>query len=342
MLHVGDILSALQGWAPPVIAWERDNVGLLLGRADAPVEKALICLDVTPGVVEEAVREGAALIIAHHPVIFHPLKALRTDRTHGALLAELLRREINVIALHTNADGARFGLNHALAQALQLKETQPLDAARGYGRKLTLRVPRESAALVSSWLTGRDEIVWTSHALDENLQAIEIEIPVWRVGFVQAELTRVLGPTPHAFSEVRLEGESDGYGIGAVGNLEASLDEAAFLRMVKDALGCAMLRVSPFDGQRPIRRVAVCSGAGAAYIPAAISAGADALVTGDLTHHMFLDHQADILLVDAGHYDTERIFINLCATQLANMVFENNEKIDILQARTNTNPIWFV
>jgi dinuclear metal center YbgI/SA1388 family protein len=343
MLHVGDILSALQEWAPPAIAWKQDNVGLLLGRSDAFVEKALICLDVTPGIVDEAVREGARLIIAHHPVIFHPIRAVRTDRAQGALLAQLLRNDMNVIALHTNADAARFGLNHALAEALQLNEVMTLDAAGGHLRQLTLHVPEDPAiaALVSSHLANHAAIEWTSHVLDGNLRAIVFEIAAWRSAAIRAELTDLLERTPHSFSETRLEGDLQGYGIGAIGDLEDAMEVRAFLGVVKAAFGSIMLRVSPFDEKRLIRRVAVCSGAGASYVPVAIAAGADAIVTGDLTHHVFLDNQADILLVDAGHYDTERFFMDLCANQLANKVFENNEKIDILSARTNTNPIWF-
>ncbi|MFZ1731605.1 MAG: Nif3-like dinuclear metal center hexameric protein [Bacteroidota bacterium] len=336
-------MSALHGWAPPSIAWERDNVGLLIGRSDAAVSRALICLDVTPDIVEEAVRENVQLIVAHHPVIFHPLKAVRTDRTQGAMLAELLRQEINVIALHTNADAARFGLNHALAEALQIKQVRSLEPSRGQLRQLTLRVPEDPtiAALLTAHLANHADLLWTSHGLEQNQIAVEIEIADWRLNSLRTELTQLLGEIPHSFSEVRLEGTLSGYGIGAVGELEDAMDVRAFLGMVKGSLGCTMLRVSPFNAKQLVRRVAVCSGSGASYIPAAIAAGADAIVTGDLTHHVFLDNQYDILLVDAGHYDTERLFIDLCAKQLANMVFENNEKIDILPMMTNTNPIWF-
>ncbi|MBE0645578.1 MAG: Nif3-like dinuclear metal center hexameric protein, partial [Bacteroidetes bacterium] len=308
------------------------------------VEKALICLDVTPGIVDEAVREGAQLIIAHHPVIFHPLKALRTDSTHGALLADLLRREINVIALHTNADAARFGLNHALAEKLGMRETRTLDGARGHRRMLTLRMEKdgERAADAIALLAEMVGSPPVTHALDQGLLSVEADMPAWRVNTVRGRIDSLLGPIPHSWIEHRLEGALDGFGIGSIGSLPAEMPARAFLAMVKNALGCEVLRVSPFEENRRISRVAVCSGAGSSYVAAAVAAGADAIVTGDLTHHTFLDYQSDILLVDAGHYDTERLFIDHCAKELVNMVFENNEKIDILCTRTNTNPIWFV
>jgi dinuclear metal center YbgI/SA1388 family protein len=344
MPRVGEILSVLQRWAPPAIAWDRDNIGLLVGSSDAVVARALICLDVTPAVVEEALREGAELIVAHHPVIFHPLRSLRTDSVQGAMLAELLRREINVLALHTNADAARAGLNTALAEALTLKETTPLAAAQGHLRQLTLRIPRDAKteAAIADLLDGKPDLHWTSHSLDGDRRAFEIELLAWQSSTLRVELARVARQPSHLISETRMEGEVPGFGMGAVGELNAALSAHAFFDMVKEALGCAMLRVSPFDEGKLIRRVAVCSGAGAQHIRDAIAAGADTLVTGDLTHHAFLDHQRDILLVDAGHYDTERLFLPLCARQLENLVFGNNEKIDILCSRTNTNPIWFV
>jgi dinuclear metal center YbgI/SA1388 family protein len=341
---VKDVLTALLSWAPTAVAWERDNIGLLVGRADAAVSRALVCLDVTPGVVEEAVREGAELIIAHHPVIFHPLKSLRTDTTQGAMLAELLRKNISVIALHTNADAALGGLNHALAARLELTDVTVLDAARGQLRATTLRLPVDPLLIdeAIARLRDIDDVDAQRRTTDNEQAAIEIIAPSWRNAEIRGMIARLLGDLTHSVTEIRLEDAVAGYGIGAVGHLAQPLSAAHFLGKVKSALDCEMLRVSPCEDDRMIRRVAVCSGAGSSYIHAAIAAGADALVTGDLTHHYFLDHQTEILLVDAGHYHTERIFIDLCAGVLSNLVFENSKKIDILRGRTNTNPIRFV
>lgn len=342
--RVKDILTALLSWAPAAVAWERDNIGLLVGSADAPVSRALVCLDVTPDVVEEAVRGDAELIIAHHPVIFHPLKALRTDAPQGAMLAELLRRNINVIALHTNADAALGGLNHALAERLGLTEVTVLDAARGQLRAITLRLPADPVLIEDTVAGLRDIAGVEAHRREsaDDEAAIDIIVPSWRSGEVRGTLARLLGNLPHSIVETRLEDAVAGYGIGAIGQFARPMPSKDLFAHVKTALGCEMLRVSPIEDNREIRRVAVCSGAGSSYIRAAIAAGADALVTGDLTHHYFLDHQEEILLVDAGHYHTERIFIDLCGEILSNMVFENSKKIDILRGRTNTNPIRFV
>jgi putative NIF3 family GTP cyclohydrolase 1 type 2 len=91
-----------------------------------------------------------------------------------------------------------------------------------------------------------------------------------------------------------------------------------------------------------VQREAVCGGSGSSYVRAAIAAGAQCFVTGDLTHHTFLDYGGDILLVDAGHFETERVFVELCAEVLESASFQDSEKISILQVRTNTNPVRFV
>ncbi|MBR9977922.1 MAG: Nif3-like dinuclear metal center hexameric protein [Bacteroidetes bacterium] len=336
-------MSELLSWAPPAIAWDRDNIGLLVGRRDASVSRVLLCLDVTPEVVSEAVREEAELIIAHHPIIFHPLKALRTDETRGAMLAELLRRNINVIALHTNADATRHGLNHILAQSLGLQEIEALDPVKGHLRVLSLRIRRsEGETIVLPALAGAEEQVeYDCRVIEDDWMRIDLRAPSWRTAEMRRKFGLRLADIPHSFSEYRIEDGLPDYGIGSIGTLPQEMKVQTFLASVKHALACRMLRVSPYRKDDTIRRIAVCSGAGSSCIPTAIAAGADALVTGDLTHHVFLDYQRAILLVDAGHYETEHLFIGLCAARLESAVFENNEKIDILQARTNTNPIWF-
>lgn len=344
MPQIKDILDALQAWAPPAVAWDRDNIGLLVGAAGQDVTRVLVCLDITPEVIEEAAREGAQLIVAHHPVIFHPLKSLRTDTPQGAMLAALLGHGIAVIAAHTNADAARGGLNHALAHRLGLADVSVLDPAKGQQRRLWLRLPRDPA-LIDALLAALRDTDGADAVLsggDDDSATIEVTAPSWRVPVLRSLVQRTLGALPFTLTEARLEGGTTDYGIGAVGTLEASIPVRDFLANVKTALGCEMLRVSTFAEERRIRRVAVCSGAGSSYIRAAVAAGADALVTGDLTHHFFLDFRDEILLVDAGHFHTERIFVDLCAGMLENWSFENSKKIDILRGRTNTNPIWFV
>ena len=116
---VNDILGFFEGFAPVSSAMDFDNVGLLAGSKSTVVTKALLSLDITAEVVEEAAQNGCELIISHHPVIFSPLK--RLDPNDPAYL--LAKHDIAAVCMHTNLDlSESFGVNTCLAEALGAKE----------------------------------------------------------------------------------------------------------------------------------------------------------------------------------------------------------------------------
>lgn len=343
MLRTGDIVSGLLQWAPASLAWDRDNIGLLVGSEDAEVRRILVCLDVTPEIVREAVERDVQCIVAHHPVIFHPLKAIRTDSTAGALIADLLKADLHVIAMHTNADAANGGLNTALAGILQLESPRALDPARGQRRQILFRIAAgddPTASCADALQIG--QIVYATQRFEDGQWEIDVETMVWEEMRLKSAMQRALGDRLTAMHTIGLEDKLQDHGIGAVGQLSEPMSARDFVHFVKQRLGCERVRTTPFDDGARITTVAVSSGAGSSYVEAAIRAGADAFVTGDLTHHTFLDYQHDILLVDAGHFDTEKLFIRLCAEVLGTLPFQDTQKIDILTARTDTNPIRFV
>lgn len=129
MTTVREIERALFDWAPRELAMDFDNVGLLVGDPDAQVNRALVSLDITEPVVEEAARIGAQLIVSHHPVMnctWHPVQTLRTDDRQGRILTGLIRSNIAAICMHTNLDAAEGGVNDVLADKLGLSVVLPL------------------------------------------------------------------------------------------------------------------------------------------------------------------------------------------------------------------------
>ena len=119
MTTVKDILAFTESFAPLCTCADFDNCGILLGNKNAPVRKALLSLDITKAVIEEAKNIGAELIISHHPVIFNPLKNLSSDSVPYLLAKE----GITALCLHTNLDRAEdTGVNTALANTLNLSE----------------------------------------------------------------------------------------------------------------------------------------------------------------------------------------------------------------------------
>ncbi len=343
MVYAASILDSLLQWAPASLAWDKDNIGLLVGSPSAQVTSVLVCLDITEAVVDEAIERGADLIVAHHPVIFRPLYSIRTDGAQGRILEKLLRAGIAAIAMHTNADAAPNGLNRALALRLGLTSLKPLDPAAGQLRRIELRLSGSDLLTdIGEALSAMSVTDWHVQSIGGGGTLLVVDTEVGKVRGVTAMLNEHLGAAVVSRRTFALEDKLDDGGIGLVGDVEGGSEAGAFLAHVKERLGCAMLRSTHFEPGMIIRRVAVCGGAGSSYVRAAIAAGAQCLVTGDLTHHIFLDYGGDILLVDAGHFETENVFVELCGELLEKASFQDSEKIDILRVRTNTNPVRFV
>lgn len=126
MATVGEIYAALDNWAPFSVQMDFDNAGFLVGRGDREVTKILVALDMTGEVVEEAARWGAQLIVSHHPVIFHPVKAVTDKTAAGRVLLALAEGRIAAICAHTNLDAVQGGVNDCLARALELGDVAQL------------------------------------------------------------------------------------------------------------------------------------------------------------------------------------------------------------------------
>ncbi len=120
-MKIIDIYSKINEIAPFDSSLSFDNTGLLIGDMLEDVDKALICLDLSCDVIEEALNIGATLIITHHPVIFSPLKSVNAN----SLVAKAIKAGLNVLSCHTNLDKCEsFGVNIALANALGLKNVK--------------------------------------------------------------------------------------------------------------------------------------------------------------------------------------------------------------------------
>lgn len=125
---VKDIVKFLDEWAPPGAAWERDNVGLQAGSLKAKVTNIMISLDCTLPVLEEAIKRKCSLVISHHPLIFSPLKKINTDSDEiSRILSFALKNDLTLLAYHTNLDFTLGGVNTALADLLELKNTRFLE-----------------------------------------------------------------------------------------------------------------------------------------------------------------------------------------------------------------------
>lgn len=140
MPSVGDIAQVLKQLAPLALAEEWDNVGLLVGDEQWPAARVMTCLTITPATVQEAIDQGANLIVSHHPLPFRPVRTITPATTVGRLLLDLIRNSIAVYSPHTAFDSASAGINQHLAIGLGLQEIAPLkpstsgDPEEGSGR----------------------------------------------------------------------------------------------------------------------------------------------------------------------------------------------------------------
>lgn len=126
MITVSDINQFILEFAPPELAEDWDNVGLLVGDPDCAVSRVMTCLTITPESAAEAVEKQADVIVSHHPLPFRPLKKLTTENTASRLLLNLIKAGISVISPHTAYDSALDGINAQLADRFGFTQARPL------------------------------------------------------------------------------------------------------------------------------------------------------------------------------------------------------------------------
>ena len=327
------IAAAIEKMAPLAMAESWDNVGLLVGCADQMVERALLTVDVTAPVIEEAIEMGATMLIAHHPFPFQALKRLQTDTEAGAMFSRLIKRDIAVYAAHTNLDQADGGINTALAKSLQLTDVRPLRPYRESLVKIVVYVPagHEHKVLSAMSNAGAGHIgnysdcsfrttglgtykplsgsrpflgeLDTLSTVEEN--RLETVAPEKLLRPVVQSMLEAHPYEEVAYDVLSLRNTHVNGGMGRIGCLEKEVRLADFVVQVKQALGVTGLRIYG-SAETKIKLVAVCGGAGMDCASVAASEGATVLVTGDIRYH---DAQAalsqGLCLIDAGHFATE-------------------------------------
>ncbi len=126
-MKVRDLLNFVDTFAPWSLAEEWDNSGLQVGSYDAEVNRVGICLDAVPEAVIEASENACEVLLCHHPLIFRAIKKINVDLDLGKTIHEALKRNVNIIAAHTNWDKTDEGVNYTLAKLIGLVDSKPLD-----------------------------------------------------------------------------------------------------------------------------------------------------------------------------------------------------------------------
>lgn len=363
-----EIIKYIEDWAPLEIAWEKDNVGLQVGNPSGKIIGVLLALEFTEYVLKESLSRKCNLIITHHPFIFNPIKKLNFQSdTSAKLIRELIKNNINLYSAHTNLDFTKDGVSFRLAQIIGLKEISFLHNLQNNQLKLVVFVPVAYVENVASAIfeagggiigeyrncsyrlngTGTFKGSESSNpaigqkGIYEKVEEVRIEVLVnnWSLKKV---LTAMIDTHPYeepAYDVYPLQNSNANFGIGALGLLSSKMKVEEFLLHVAEKLKAKNLRYTN-GTKKTIKKVAVCGGSGSDLLNEAIKLGADAFITADVKYHSFHDANKKILLVDAGHYETEIHILDELKERLEKFLINSN--ISIYRYRGSTNPVHYL
>ena len=363
MPTIRQIIALIEEFAPLQLQESYDNAGLQVGDASLPATAALLCVDVTEAVVDEAIELGANLIIAHHPLLFRPLKRIVGSNYIERVVMKALRHDIAIYAAHTNLDAV--AVNHVWAQKLGLANVEVLQPIANMLYKLVTYVPVAQAQEVKSALFAAgagtigayDCCSFTSNGEGsfragegtspycgeqgvlhhEPESRVEVILPAYLKGRVVRALFAAHPYEEPAYDLIPIANEYTRAGIGVVGDLSQPMGVYDLLQRIKEQTGCAMLRHTA-TADKEVKRVALCGGAGSSLIGNALAAKADIFITGEIGYHQFFGYENSMILAEVGHYESEQhtkdIFCEVITKKIPNFA--------TYYTKVETNPIKYL
>ncbi len=361
-MTINEIIKSIEEVAPLSLQEAYDNAGLIVGNPKQECSAALITLDITEDVIDEAIQKKANLIISHHPIVFGGLKKITGRNMVERCVIKAIKNDIALYAAHTNLDNVLQGVNGRIAQKLGLKNCKILAPKQGELRKLVTFVPKANAQKVrlaifeagaghigeydqcSYNVEGKGTFRASENAnpyvgnigelhVEEEIR-IETVYPKMIENKVLAEMFKAHPYEEVAYDIYPLQNKWETTGSGMIGELPEAIPAMAFLQKVKDifAVGCVKYTKPVKD---KIKKVAFCGGSGSFLINNAIRNNADIFMTGDIKYHQFFDAENKIIIADIGHFESEQytkeIFYDILKEKMPNFVRYLSE--------TNTNPI---
>jgi dinuclear metal center YbgI/SA1388 family protein len=364
-LAVKDVTSHLESCAPISYQETYDNSGLLTGDPNQQVTGVLITLDCTEPVVDEAIELGCNLIVAHHPIIFRGIKKLTGSNYVERTVIKAIRNEVAIYAIHTNLDNVHTGVNKKICEKIGLMNVRILSPRRQVLTKLVTFIPNEHTRTVMAALyeagagqVGNYEncsfsvVGQGTFRPNENakpaigekfVQEVVTETRVELIfpGYLQSKVLNALKKS-HPYEEVAyyltsLENANQEVGSGMIGELQIPEEPSDFLNRLKISMDLKVIRHTRLLGH-PIKKVAVCGGAGSFLLPQARNAGAQAYISADFKYHEFFDAEDQLIIADIGHYESEVFTKEL----LGEVLTKKFPTFAINFSRTVTNPISYL
>lgn len=362
-MKIKEVIHALEMFAPLPLQESYDNAGLQVGLTDAEITGALLCIDVTEAIVEEAIKKDCNLIVSHHPLIFKGCKSLTGRDYVERCVMQAIKYDIAIYTLHTNIDNAPEGVSHKMGQLLGLQNMQVLEQKENLLLKLSVYVPHDYVEKVRTALfqvgcghigaydqcsfgvegvgtfrsqEGSNPFCGTPRILhNEPETRLEVILPTY---LRRVAVTALKSAHPYeepAFDLLPLYNEWSTVGSGIIGELPIPMDEKDFLCKVKKIFKIGAVKHSPFTVGRSIKRVALCGGSGGFLLPLAAQQQADVFLTGEIKYHDYFYYQDKLLIADIGHYESEQYTTEIFESVIRKL----SSDIRIVTTEINTNPI---
>lgn len=364
-MKIKEVVDALEMFAPLPLQDGFDNAGLQIGLTDAEATGALLCLDVTEAVVDEAISLGYNLIVSHHPLIFKGYKSITGKDYVERCIIKAIKHDIVIFSMHTNLDNAPQGVNYKIAEKIGLQNVQILEPKDNALLKLVTFVPVKQAEEVRQALfkagcgcignydscsynlegkgtfragEGTHPFCGKQGELHEEAEVrIETILPAFRKGAVVRALLAAHPYEEPAYDLYPLQNAWTQAGSGVVGELPTPEAETDFLLRIKQTFEVGCVKHSRTNG-RMIRKVALCGGAGAFLLPKAVACGADVFITGEVKYHDYFSYENDILVAEIGHYESEQYTKEI----FYSIIREMFTSLNVSMTSVNTNPIKYL
>jgi dinuclear metal center YbgI/SA1388 family protein len=361
-MKLKEITDCIEHFAPLAYQESYDNSGLICGDYTMEITSALICLDSTEEVIDEAIAKGCNLVIAHHPIVFSGIKKFNGKNYVERAIIKAIKNDIAIYAAHTNLDNVHNGVSAKIAEKLALSGCSVLLPKNNLLKKLIVFCPEEAAGALRTALFSvgaghignYDECSFNSEGKgtfragdgsnpfvgEVGIQHQENEVKIETIypAFIESSLLKALF-IAHPYEEVAydiipLSNKNERVGSGMIGELSEETDGLVFLNQLKKTMNAGMVRYTALSNKK-IKKVAVCGGSGSFLLDEAIKKGADVFVTSDFKYHQFFDAESRIVIADIGHYESEQFTVEL----FYDILKKKFNTFALLISSTNTNPI---
>ncbi|MBN2776702.1 MAG: Nif3-like dinuclear metal center hexameric protein [Bacteroidales bacterium] len=361
-MKVKEIISALEEFAPPQLQEDYDNTGLNIGNPEDEIKGILLCIDIIPEVIDEAIENACNLIISHHPLIFGKIKKITGSNYVEKSIIKAIKNDISIYCGHTSFDSVEKGVSYKICEKLGLKNLSILAPKQNILKKIAVFVPKDHAKNVREAMTnagagsignydscsfntlgeGSFRANLSANPFVGNIGEIhfesEVKIEMIFPEYLQSSIvSSIIAAHPYeevAYDIYKLENSYLKAGLGMIGHTESELDESEILSILKSRFELTNIRHGNFTG-RKINKIAVCGGSGASFINHAIRAGAQVFISGDIKYHDYFLAENKILIIDIGHFESEQYTKEI----FYDIIKKKNPNFAVQFSKINTNPI---